>query len=80
MCDIGGAFLNAKMPSGEVKVLVRVDKLLSAILCRLYPDQYLPYRTDQGELVVELDKAMYGCVESARLWYNTIRATLVTDM
>jgi hypothetical protein len=80
VCDIGGAFLNAKMPSGGVKVLVRVDKLLSAILCRLYPDQYLPYRTDQGELVVELDKAMYGCVESARLWYNTIRATLVTDM
>ena len=76
VCDIGGAFLNAEMPADGVKVLVRIDSTLSAILTRLYPDQYAPFLTEKGELVVELDRAMYGCVESARLWYNTLCAKL----
>ena len=26
--------------------------------------------------MVKLDKALYGCVESARLWYDHLRKTL----
>ena len=30
------------------------------------------YLDDKGEITVQLMKALYGCVESAVLWYNTI--------
>ena len=29
-------------------------------------------------MIVRLNKAQYGCVESARLWYNTLSAKLVS--
>lgn len=77
VCDIGGAFLNAHMPADGVKVLVRIDATLSAILAKLFPAQYTPFLTDKGELVVELDRAMYGCVEAAKLWFDTLRSTLL---
>ena len=34
------------------------------------------YRGHNGGLVVRLDKALYGCIESAKLWYNEIAGTL----
>jgi hypothetical protein len=35
---------------------------------------------DDGHLFVELDKAMYGCIESAKLWFEHLRGVLVNDM
>jgi hypothetical protein len=72
--DIGGAFLNAYIPSGEV-ILVRLDETNSELLCQLRPD-YRKYLSGRKELVVRLDKALYGCVQSARLWYDTFSAFL----
>jgi hypothetical protein len=50
---------------------------MSAILTKLFPAEYTPFLTDKGELVVELDRAMYGCVEAAKLWFDTLRSTLL---
>ena len=76
-CDIGGAFLNANMPKDGVKVLVRIDRTLSEMLINMFPDDYKSFATETGELVVELDRAMYGCVEAAKLWFDTIRNKLL---
>ena len=67
--DIGAAFLNAYIPAG-VKILVRLDKVNSELLCQLRPE-YRNFLNQHGEITVKLDRALYGCVQSARLWYNT---------
>jgi hypothetical protein len=73
--DIGGAFLNALIPSGE-KILVRLDEVNSELLCQLRPE-YRVFLNTRKELVVKLEKALYGCVQSARLWYDNFRQYLV---
>ena len=30
-----------------------------------------------GKIIVRLKKALYGCVQSAVLWYNELKSTLV---
>jgi hypothetical protein len=71
--DIGGAYLNASMKEHEV--LMRLDPKLAMILTKIRPD-YKQFLDKDGTLVVQLDKALYGCVESARLWYDHLRKTL----
>lgn len=75
--DIGGAYLNASLDSQETKVHMVIDKLLSSIMVNIYPE-YKPYMTDNGTIVVQLRKALYGCVQSSKLWYNHIKNTLMT--
>ena len=71
--DISGAYLNADLTG--VKVRMRLDPLISAIIAQL-DLVYEQFVEPDGSIVVELDKALYGCVESARLWYDHISATL----
>jgi hypothetical protein len=71
--DIRGAYLNASMKEHEV--LMRLDAKLAMILTKIRPD-YLPFLDKDGTLVVQLDKALYGCVESAKLWYDHLRKSL----
>lgn len=79
-CDIGGAFLNADMFKGSGrKVIVKLDKHVTQMLTKLKPD-YESFVGDDGYLFVELDKAMYGCIESAKLWFDHLRNILINDM
>ena len=79
-CDIGGAFLNADMFKGSGRtVIVKLDPHITKMLTKLKPD-YESFVGDDGHLFVELDKAMYGCIESAKLWYEHLRGVLVNDM
>ena len=79
-CDIGGAFLNADMFKGSGRtVIVKLDPHITKMLTKLKPD-YEAFVGDDGYLFVELDKAMYGCIESAKLWYEHLRGVLVSDM
>ena len=70
--DVPGAYLNADM---EKTVHMRLDKTLSAEIVRI-DARYADYLDYKGCLVVRLDKALYGCVESARLWYLNLKNTL----
>jgi Reverse transcriptase (RNA-dependent DNA polymerase) len=72
--DIGGAFLNADMNTG-VPVHMRLDRTMTGMIVDLAPE-YQRYVDKQGCIVVLLDKALYGCVESAALWYDNLHATL----
>lgn len=71
--DIGGAYLNASM--GNYETFMKLDAQLATILS-LLDDSYEKYVNEHGELVVKLDKALYGCVQSAKLWYEHLRGTL----
>jgi len=76
--DIGGAFLNADITSTGVKVHMRLDKVLTAMLVLVSP-KHSQFVEEQGTSVVQLDKALYGCVEAAALWYANLCSTLDLD-
>jgi hypothetical protein len=69
--DIGGVFLNAEMRTG-VSVHMRLDRVMSDMLIRLKPS-YSKFLDVSHHLVVLLNRAQYGCVESAALWYDNLR-------
>ena len=71
--DIGGAYLNADMSDHEV--LMRLDPKLAMILTKLEPS-YEDFLDEDGTMIVKLKKALYGCVESAKLWYEHLCKTL----
>ena len=67
--DIGGAFLNVDITSTGVKVHMRLDKVLNAMLV-LFSPKHSQFVEEQDTSVVQLYKALYGCVEAAALWYD----------
>ena len=70
--DIGGAYLNAEMTGEEV--IMEVDKMLTRMVQRYLPETE-PY-VENGKLLVRLDKALYGCIQSAKLWHEKLTGVL----
>lgn len=70
--DIGGAFLHAIL---DRKEYLRVSKYLSSLIVSAKPEwaQYL----HEGQLYLQLNKALYGLVESPLLWYRHLRESLI---
>jgi hypothetical protein len=66
--DIGGAYLNADMDDEDV--FMQLDPDLSKSVVCFMPEckEYI----ERDILTVKLDKALYGCVQSALLWYQTL--------
>jgi hypothetical protein len=74
--DIGCAYLNAPMATG-VQVHMRLNADMTTILQSISSD-YNEYVDHKGCVVVVLDKALYGCIESASLWYHHLARTLTS--
>ena len=75
--DIGSAYLNAKMPKDDTNKLVfmAIAPTIADILIDLDPD-YKKFQRSNGSVIVELDQALYGCIESALLWYKELSSFL----
>ena len=74
--DFPGAFLNADMPEvGKNVVLLRLNKFLISVLIRIDPT-YSTYVQSNGTCVVRVKKSLYGCEESAAMWYNELSTDL----
>ena len=67
-----GAYLLVDMTS---EVYMTLKKALVDIIVTLDPS-YSEFINQKGDIVVKLDKALYGCVESARLWFNDVSSHL----
>ena len=67
--DVTCAYVDASMPKDnpEKVVFLRVDALVAPMA---------QYVTQSGTIMVELDRALYGCIESARLWFDELLSTL----
>ena len=73
--DIKGAYLNAdmkdvvimKITGREVDLFCEIDSTLK---------EFVTIEKEQKVLYVQLDKALYGCVQSALLWYEHYSTTL----
>ena len=72
--DIGSAYLNATM-EGE-PVFMKLNAEIARHVCKIDPKKYREYKNDKHEIIVKLKKALYGCVQSAKLWYEHIKSTL----
>jgi hypothetical protein len=72
--DIGTAYLNSDMKK-EVYMLIEPE--YAKLLANEVPE-YGPFIGSDGKLYVRLRKALYGCVESAKLWFNTISTKLLS--
>ena len=75
--DVGSAYLNAKMPTDIP------DKILHMFIAKDVTDEiirqdnkFAPYRRPDGGLLVKLNRALYGCIESAKFWHKEIAGTL----
>ena len=68
--DVPGAYLNAVMGK-ENPVYAWLDPVSTEIMCRLVP-AFRKYVHSDGRMLVLLLKALYGCVESAKLWYELL--------
>ena len=73
--DIKGAYLNAKM-RGEV--LMKIKGIEVDLFCEIDPslDLFVTYEKGIKVLYVQLDRSLYGCVQSALLWYELYSTTL----
>ena len=70
--DVGSAYLNAKM---ERDVFMTLQPNIAKILVQIDPNYKACIRGD-GSAVVKLDKALYGCIESSKLWYDDLSQLL----
>ena len=75
--DIPGAYLQTELPDDTV-IHMKLRGDFVDIMCEVNPD-YLPYviyENGQKVLYVKILRAIYGCIESALLWYNLYVTTL----
>ena len=71
--DFPGAYLNAVLKD---KQLMRISSTLADIAVEVDRDLN-DYRQSDGSLLVEIHKALYGLPESAKLWYDHLKDTLL---
>jgi histone deacetylase 1/2 len=70
--DIGSAYLNAEM---KEEVYLTLEPEIAKVYCEIVPSAKAFLNRD-GSATVRLRKALYGCVESAKLWYLHISSKL----
>ena len=72
--DIGNAYVNARITGPPVYMKINAE--LAKYICDIDKD-YVPYLRHNGELIVKLKKALYGCVQSSLLWFKHISSILI---
>jgi hypothetical protein len=78
-CDILGAFLQADNPD---YVIMRLDGILAELLVKVAPKLYRKFVTTNNKgksvLYVQLEKAVYGMMKSALLFYRKLVADFIS--
>jgi hypothetical protein len=74
--DIGNAYLEADM-TGEDALMI-LNKFTAGLLVKIDP-KAAPFIDARGELVVRLKKALYGCLQSAKAWFDHL-TTILLDL
>ena len=73
--DFPSAFLNCDMPEDSEEVLMRLDPFVTMVMTEIDKD-FIKYVNSKGTSVVKLRRALYGCVESARIWNDKLHSEL----
>jgi hypothetical protein len=70
--DVTAAYMNTMMPDEVKHKWVRLDKDVTEVLLEINEELYLPFIQADGTMIVRNNKFMYGYVEAAFYWYQTI--------
>ena len=75
--DVPGAYLHAEMPSDKQVLMVLRGEFVD-MMCEANPEYkaYVHEVNGKKVLYLKLLRALYGCIESALLWYNLFSSTL----
>ena len=75
--DIPGAYLHTSMPKNK-QVVMRLRGKFVDMMCEANPKyrDHVVYENGQKVLYSRVLQAIYGCIESALLWYNLFKSTL----
>jgi hypothetical protein len=71
--DVEGAFLNGVMTN---YVIIELGGQMAAVLLFLYPETYKNYEVN-GKVYLKLERALYGTIEAAKIWYDTLSTYLM---
>jgi hypothetical protein len=76
--NVAGAYLHAEM---EDLTLQKMEGESVEIMCNVCEDyiEYVCHKNGKKVLYLKLLKALYGCVQSALLWYELFSTTLQGD-
>ena len=61
----------------EKLVFIKIDPDIATLLVEVGSNM-LPFVRKDGSIIAELNKALYGCIESAVLWYEELSQTLTS--
>lgn len=75
--DITGAYLECEIGDDD-EVIMTIDPLLATLLAQIDPEVEQK-KDEKGVIYVKLKKALYGCVQSAKLWYDKLCKVLEQD-
>lgn len=75
-CDIPGAFMQAKM---DEVLHIKLDGAILEVLLRMDPSyqQFVTYEHNKKVAYAQLDKALYGALQSALLFWKRLTAFIV---
>ena len=77
--DIGGAYLNVdRSESDGEEIVMEIEPFLVSILPKVAPE-VIPFVDGVfGKLYVKVEKALYGTLDAARIWYDKITGVLLS--
>ena len=76
--DIKGAFLNAEFGPNDETTYIKINRQITEIWVSMDPSA-LPFVDDRGELILELDKFIYGLKQSPKKFQDHLKAVLILD-
>ena len=65
------------MPT-EHQVYMSLEPAIAKMVVELYPETE-KYVCERGSITVRLLRALYGCVQSSKLWYDLLCSVLLSD-
>ena len=71
--DVKGAFVQTPMVGTDM--YMRTRKKIVAYLLIMYP-HFAEYVQPDGSIITKLLKAMHGCVQAGKLWYDLLTKVL----
>lgn len=75
--DVGAAYLEVEIGDNDAEgeVLMYLEPFVAKVLCDIDP-KVETCKDEQGRVVVKLTRALYGLVQSAKLWYEKLKGVL----
>ena len=73
--DVPGAFLKSDMPTDGPAVFMKLNKFITSVLVKL-DSSYKKFVRADGTTIVRLKRALYGCIQASKAWYQKLSGDL----